>query len=87
MTPNKRKPPRYILAIVVLMMMPLLAYPWVLSTTQSEYRTLVAMYPVYVLATGFLSYQCYVSRRELFYILLFLLLMSHIAIWWLPHIM
>ena len=53
MTTNKRKPPRYILAIVVLMMMPLLAYPWVLSTTQSEYRTLVAMYPVYVLASGF----------------------------------
>lgn len=81
---HKRKPPRCILVIVILLMLPLLAFPWILSTAKPEFRTLVAMYPVYVLATGFLSYQCYVSRRELFYILLVLLIMSHVAIWWLP---
>lgn len=84
---DKRKPPRYILVIVILLMLPLVAFPWILSTTEAEYKTLVAMYPVYVFATGVLSYQCYVSRRELFYILLVLLIMSHVAIWLLPHVM
>lgn len=79
------KTPRLLLWIVILLMMPILALPILLSRTPEGFKLFLWLYPIYVLTTGYLAYQCYASRREMTYILLILLVFSHIAMWFLPN--
>lgn len=81
---SKSKMPRLLLWIVILLMSPVLALPVLLTRTPEEFKMFLWLYPIYVLATGYLAYQCYSSRREMTYILLILLVLSHVAVWLLP---
>ncbi|MBQ7042084.1 MAG: hypothetical protein IJN66_05210 [Muribaculaceae bacterium] len=81
---NQSKTPRFLLWIVILLMLPVLALPVLLSKTPEDFKMFLWFYPVYVLTTGYLAYQCYAQRREMTYILLTLLMFSHVAVWLLP---
>lgn len=81
---NQSKTPRFLLWIVILLMLPVLALPVLLSRTPEDFKMFLWFYPVYVLTTGYLAYQCYAQRREMTYILLTLLMFSHVAVWLLP---
>lgn len=83
---DESKTPRLLLWIVILLMSPALVLPVLLSRTPEEFKLFLWFYPVYVLTTGYLAYQCYASRREMTYILLILLVLSHFAMWMLPDV-
>ncbi len=77
--------PRWLIAVIITLMLPMLAFPALLSQTPEEYSTMLWLYPIYTLATGWLSYKCLGAMREIAYILLALLALSHVAIWFLPY--
>ncbi len=83
---NEYKTPQLLLWIVILLMAPVLALPALLSRTPEEFKMFLWFYPVYVLTTGYLAYKCYVPRREITYILLILLVLSHFAMWIFPDV-
>lgn len=83
---NTSKTPQLLLWIVILFMLPVLAFPILLSRTPDGFKIFLWLYPIYVLTAGYLAYQCYDSRREMTYILLILLAFSHIAMWFLPNV-
>ncbi len=85
MSENAVKTPRWVLWILIVLMLPLVTFPALLSRTPEEHKTLLWFYPLYVLLTGYLAYRSYVSQREITYILIILLLFSHVAIWLLPY--
>lgn len=83
---NDSKTQRLLLWIVIILMSPALVLPVLLSRTPEEFKLFLWFYPVYVLTTGYLAYQCYATRREMTYILLILLVLSHVAVWLLPDV-
>ncbi|MBQ9077209.1 MAG: hypothetical protein IJY31_05135 [Muribaculaceae bacterium] len=82
---NDSRTPRLLIVIIILLMLPLIAFPALLSRISEGYRTIMWCYPFYVLGSGLLASLCYPSRREVTYILLFVLVLSHLAIWMLPY--
>lgn len=84
MSDNHNSTPRLLLWVVIVLMLPVAAFPVLLSQTPDEFKAMLWCYPFYVAVSGYLAYQCYASRREMTYILLFLLVLSHIAIWMFP---
>ena len=64
-------------------MLPAIAFPSLLylTATDSAARTLAWFYPFYVLASGISAYICYPERREISWILLVLMILSHLAMW------
>lgn len=83
MTTEKSR--KLILFAVLVLMLPLLAFPHLLAVTPEEHKTLLWLYPPYVITSGYLACKCYPSRVELSCVLLLLLLLSHVAIWLLPY--
>lgn len=79
-----KKTPRWFLWVVIILMLPLLAFPWLISAAPSGTGMFVWFYPIYVVTSGWLAYNCYVSRREIAYILLVLMVLSHVSMWMLP---
>lgn len=79
------KTPVWFTAIIVVCMLPALAFPSLLSrispTAPAIIKTLVWGYPFYVMLTGWLARQSYTVRPTLAWILLALMTLSHIAIW------
>lgn len=49
----------------------------------SGYPALIKLYPVYVVAGCWLARSCWPQRKELFWILIILVLLSHLAVLWL----
>lgn len=82
MSTDKTK--KLILAAVLVLMLPLLAFPHLLAVAPEEYKMLLWFYPPYVATSGCLAYRSLPARVELSCILLVLLLLSHMAIWLLP---
>lgn len=75
--------PLWMTIVIIICMLPVLAFPSLLSLSpqDSPLTALVWFYPVYVLATGICAWMCYPSRRELSWILILLMLLSHAALW------
>ncbi len=69
-------------ALIVLCSLPVVTLPYLLSLApaEGEIKTFVWLYPIYTLASAFLAYQCYARRNEITWILLFLMILSHLAI-------
>lgn len=80
---NDRKVPVWIMVAIIACMLPALAFPNILSMTAPETpaRWLAWFYPFYVLASGVCARICYPERREVTWILLVLMLLSHLAMW------
>jgi hypothetical protein len=70
-------------AIIVIAMAPLAAFPALLSTARAAHSDMlfIWLYPLYVATAGFLSWQCYGRRSEMTWILIFIMLLTHAAIW------
>lgn len=83
MMPVPPPAPRWFAVVIVVLLLPLFQFPVLLSECPAEngVRTLLGIYPVYALTAGYLAWQCYPQRRALAWILLALLLLSHLAIW------
>lgn len=78
------KTPRWMLWLIIVVMLPVFQFPLLLSgcsDSQPGTRTLVWIYPFYVLVSGYLAYICYPARREMSWILLILMVLSHLAVW------
>lgn len=80
---QKTPVPTWMKIVIICCMLPVLAFPTLISALpqDSPVNTLVWLYPLYVLATGICAWVCYGQRRELSWILLVLMLLSHAAIW------
>lgn len=72
--------------ILILCMAPGLSFPWILEMTERAdvlTRGLIWFYPCYVLCSGFLAWQCYGRRTYMTWIILALLLLSHLCFYYL----
>lgn len=75
--------PRWFTILVVIIALPVLQFPVLLANCppDSAVRTMLWVYLFYVPVAAYLSYLCYPERRALAWILLALMVLSHIAIW------
>lgn len=80
--------PRWMLAVIILLALPVFQMPALLSACppdMSSVRSLIWGYPFYVLLTSWLSYLCYPTRPVVSWILLIIMVMSHMAIYLIVH--
>lgn len=78
--------PLWFKILVVVLMMPVAGLPTLLSSmggVENPVKMLIWLYPAYVLVTGICATMCYRSRRELSWILLVLMLLSHLGVYYL----
>lgn len=81
---NRIDVPWWIILIIVVLMLPVVQMPALLANCPAEVpmvKTLVWVYPVYVLVAGWLAYICYDRRRLMSFILMALMILTHIAVW------
>ena len=80
---DRRKAPLWVWVVIILCMLPVVAFPSMLSLTVagSAARTFVWFYPFYVLASGICARVCWPDRKDVMWILLVLMLLSHAAMW------
>lgn len=83
MISSRPSAPRWFVVVIIVVMLPVARLPFLLDTCSAAVsaRTMLWIYPVYVLTAGYLAWQCYRPRRVLAWILLGLLVLSHIAVW------
>lgn len=69
--------------VIIMAMLPALAFPTLLAMTSpdSSQRTFVWLYPFYVIASGVCAWICWPDRKDVSWILIILMLMSHAAMW------
>ena len=63
---------------------PVLAYPWLLASitdASATARTLLMLYPLYVLISAVCAWKVWSSNPTLSYILIALMLLTHAALW------
>lgn len=80
---SKAKTSRWLIALTVIVMLPVFDFPWLLETNAGgeESRALLWFYPVYVIVSGICALICWRERPEVSWILLILMILSHIAMW------
>lgn len=68
--------------VIIVAALPVLAYPWLLSASaaDSEERTFLWFYPIYVVASVICAWICWPDRREVSWILIIIMLFSHASI-------
>ena len=77
------KTPAWVTVVIIICMLPVLAFPTLLSMTGADTpaRLLVWFYPFYVIASGVCAWICWPQRRDVMWILLALMVLSHLAMW------
>ncbi len=80
---NRR--PRWLIIMVIILMLPLLAYPTMLGLMPDNGAnvTLLKLYPLYVLLSGWCMLMCYPARRDVMWILVILVILTHASMWYL----
>lgn len=80
---HRTKVPAWVYIVIIICMLPVVTFPTMLSLTTagSAARTFVWLYPFYVIATGICARLCWPQRRDVMWILLALMILSHGAIW------
>ncbi len=83
MISHKSGTPRWFTLLAVVLVLPLFQLPLLLSRCpdSSPVRTILFIYPFYAVAAAYLAWQCYPQRKALAWILLILLILSHMATW------
>lgn len=80
-----RRPPGWVTAVIVVAMLPALAFPTMLGLTPASPAGLVKLmvwgYPLYVLVTGWVAWYCYDQRPWLCWVLVGVMLLTHAAMW------
>lgn len=77
--------PWWIYLIIIVCMIPGLSYPLqstLAASTDATVRGLTWFYPVYTLVSGLLAWMCYGRRTLLTWILLAMLILSHISFYY-----
>lgn len=77
--------PWWMTALIILITVPLLAYPMALSTLPADHeaKTLIWLYPAYVIAAGICAWISYPRRPEITWILIVLMILSHAGVYYL----
>ncbi len=74
----------WIKLIIIVAMLPVLAYPKMLADSSPEAGsegTFLWIYPAYVLAAGICAWISWKKRPEITWILVVLLILTHVAMW------
>lgn len=79
----KEKCPVWMTVLIIVLCLPLFSFPALLSMLPQGCETLGILYPFYVIGTGVCAWICYPSRKTVTWILLSLMVLSHLGIWWL----
>lgn len=84
MTPPSQRPPAWFTVVTVVMMLPLIAWPKIVTDmldimgkSEDNTSTLVFIFPLYALLSAWLAYRSYTRRPELSWILLGVLLLAY----------
>ncbi|MDE6120393.1 MAG: hypothetical protein K2F63_01240 [Muribaculaceae bacterium] len=91
-----RPVPLWLKALIIISMLPLCAFPWLLSAmpegagtympradSLDSMRNLLIAYPFFVLAAGLCAWKAYGRRPELTWIMLAVIILIHAGIWYL----
>jgi hypothetical protein len=83
MMPKVPPTPRWMTAVIIVVLLPVLQFPMLLGSVPdvSMVRTLLWIYPFYCLVAAYLAWQCYPERHALAWILVALMVLSHVAVW------
>ena len=82
--PPYGKTPLWMTVLIIVVMLPVFSFPAMLSALPPDdgaMRSITWCYPLYVLLSGYLSWQCYPQRPAMSWILIVLMIMSHAAMW------
>ena len=77
--------PVWVKLLIIVSCLPVLALPLLISLTRSGFSggAFVAIYPLYVVVSAVCAWRCYDDRRDLTWIILALLWLTHAAMWFL----
>lgn len=77
------KTPKWMVAVIIILLLPVFQFPYLLVSAPDVQliRTLIWIYPFYCLVAAWLAWQCYPQRPALSWILLALMVMSHVSVW------
>lgn len=81
--PPRRRPPIWFTIIIVVMLIPIIAWPVVIINHDPENTGnwwIINIFPIYALLSSYISYKCYLDRREISYILISIQLLSYLAV-------
>ncbi len=75
--------PKWMTALIIVVLLPVFQFPVLLSNAPDiqTVRTLLWIYPFYCLTAAYLAYVCYPQRRVMSWILIALMILTHIAVW------
>lgn len=79
-----RRVPLWVLAAIIVVALPVAAFPAMLASARhggDVASSFLWLYPAYVAATAILAWQCYGRRSEMTWILLALMALTHVAMW------
>lgn len=88
-TPMPQKPmPLWAKMIICIMALPLLAFPFILadSPADSSLRLFVWFYPAYIIISAICAWMCWRQRQEISWIIIVLMLLTHLAMYYLTNI-
>lgn len=73
--------------LIIVSALPVFSYPWLLANAgnDSETRTFLWLYPIYVLVSAVCAWLCWPDRREISWILIVLMLLTHAAMLYLTN--
>ena len=78
------KKPWWVTALAVIVALPIVAYPELISrpvTSGDTGRTLLWIYPLYLILGAICAWASYGRRNDIFWILIVIMTLSNIAIW------
>lgn len=78
--PKRRRVPVWVMIIIIAAALPVLGLPYLLSAPHAageESKVFYTLYPVYVVASAYLAWQCYGRRTVMTWILVGLMLLAH----------
>lgn len=81
---SDRRVPVWMVCIIILVALPVTAFPVMLSAASQsagDNKAFLWLYPAYVVAAAILAYQCYGRRTEMTWIILGLMVLTHLAMW------
>lgn len=75
------KPPTWVTILILILALPIFQLPWLMGETGSDNpaHTLVTIYPFYVILSAYLAYICYATRPLVSWILMCLMVLSHLS--------
>ena len=84
----KQKIPLWVKVLIIITSLPVVMLPVIIShcspARYEEIKLFLIFYPFYVLASAIMAWISYRSRPEITTILVLLMLLTHIAMWFLP---